>query len=80
MDRLDAMHLFLRVAELGSFSAVAQQLGLARSVVTRQIAALETHLGVKLMVRSTRRLALTSAGTAYLEKCRVILNLVEAAD
>ena len=80
MDRLDAMHLFMRVAELGSFSAVAQQLGLARSVVTRQIAALESHLGVKLMVRSTRRLALTSAGTAYLEKCRVILNLVEAAE
>lgn len=80
MDRLDAMRLFLRVAELGSFSAVAQQLGLARSVVTRQIAALESHLGVKLMVRSTRRLALTSVGTAYLEKCRVILNLVEAAE
>ena len=80
MDRLDAMHLFVRVAELGSFSAVAQQLGVARSVVTRQVAALEGHLGVKLMVRSTRRLALTSAGTAYLEKCRVILNLVEAAE
>ena len=80
MDRLDAMHLFVRVAELGSFSAVALQLGVARSVVTRQIAALEAHLGVKLMVRSTRRLALTSAGTAYLEKCRVILNLVESAE
>lgn len=80
MDRLDAMHLFVRVAELGSFSAVAQQLGVARSVVTRQIAALEAHLGVKLMARSTRRLVLTSAGTAYLEKCRVILNLVEAAE
>ena len=80
MDRLAAMHLFVRVAELGSFSAVAQQLGVARSVVTRQIAALETHLGVKLMARSTRRLTLTSAGTAYLEKCRVILNLVEAAE
>lgn len=80
MDRLDAMRLFVRVAELGSFSAVAQQLGVARSVVTRQIAALETHLGVKLMARSTRRLALTSAGSAYLEKCRVILNLVEAAE
>jgi len=80
MDRLEAMHLFVRVAELGSFSAVAQQLGVARSVVTRQVAALETHLGVKLMVRSTRRLALTSAGTAYLEKCRVILNLVESAE
>ena len=80
MDRLDAMKLFVRVAELGSFAAVAQQLGVARSVVTRQIAGLETHLGVKLMARSTRRLALTSAGTAYLEKCRVILNLVEAAE
>jgi len=80
MDRLDAMRLFVRIAELGSFSAVAQQLGVARSVVTRQIAALEAHLGVKLMARSTRRLALTSAGTVYLEKCRVILNLVEAAE
>jgi DNA-binding transcriptional LysR family regulator len=80
MDRLDAMKLFVRVAELGSFAAVAQQLGVARSVVTRQVAALETHLGVKLMVRSTRRLSLTSAGTAYLEKCRVILNLVDAAE
>lgn len=80
MDRLDAMQLFVRVAELGSFAAAAQQIGVARSVVTRQIAGLETHLGIKLMVRSTRRLALTSAGTAYLEKCRVILNLVEAAE
>ncbi|WP_434516750.1 LysR family transcriptional regulator [Dechloromonas sp. ARDL1] len=74
------MQLFVRVAELGSFSAVAQQIGVARSVVTRQIAGLEAHLGVKLMARSTRRLTLTSAGTAYLEKCRVILNLVEAAE
>lgn len=80
MDRLLAMHLFVRVAELSSFSAVAQQMGLARSAVTRQIAALERHLGTKLMVRSTRRLMLTSEGAAYLEKCRVILNLVEAAE
>jgi len=80
MDRLDAMKLFLRVAELGSFAAVAQQLGVARSVVTRQVAALEAHLGTRLMLRSTRRLSLTSAGSAYLEKCRLILNLVEAAE
>lgn len=80
MDRLDAMALFVRVAELGSFSAVAQQRGVARSVVTRQIAALETHLGAKLMARSTRRLSLTSAGIAYLERCRQILGLVEAAE
>lgn len=80
MDRLSAMHVFVRVAELGSFSAVAQQLDVARSVVTRQVAALEEHLGAKLMERSTRRLTLTSAGAAYLEKCRVILNLVESAE
>ena len=80
MDRLDALRAFVRVAELGSFAAVAQQLGVARSVVTRQVAALEAHLGAKLMLRSTRRLSLTSAGTAYLEKCRVILNLVDAAE
>lgn len=80
MDRLEAMKLFVRVAERGSFAAVAQQIGVARSVVTRQVAALETHLGVKLMARSTRRLTLTAAGAAYLEKCRVILNLVETAE
>jgi DNA-binding transcriptional LysR family regulator len=80
MDRLDSMRMFLRVAELGSFSAVAQQMDLARSVVTRQIAALETHLGVKLIARSTRRLSLTAAGAAYVEKCRVILNLVDEAE
>jgi len=80
MDRLDAMRTFVRVVELGSFSALAHQLGVARSVVTRQVAALEARLGTRLMVRSTRKLSLTSAGTAYLEKCRVILNLVEAAE
>jgi len=80
MDRLDAMRVFVRVAELGSFSAVALQLGLARSVVTRQVAALESHLGAKLLARSTRRLSLTSAGAVYLEKCREILNLVDVAE
>lgn len=80
MDRLEAMRIFVRVAELGSFSALALQLGVARSVVTRQVAGLETHLGAKLLARSTRRLSLTSAGAVYLEKCRVILNLVEVAE
>lgn len=74
------MHLFVRVAERGNFSAIAQEMGVARSVVTRQIAALEAHLQVKLLARSTRRLSLTSAGAAYLEKCRVILNLVDGAE
>jgi DNA-binding transcriptional LysR family regulator len=79
MDRLDSMQCFVRVAELGSFSAVAKQNNVARSVVTRQVAALETHLGTKLIARSTRRLSLTPSGVSYLEKCREILNLVQAA-
>lgn len=80
MNRLEAMNIFVRVAELGSFTAAASQLGVARSVVTRQVAALEEHLGVKLMIRSTRSLSLTSAGSAYLEKCRAILDLVAEAE
>ena len=80
MNRLEAMNLFVRVADLGSFAAVANQLGVARSVVTRQIAALEEHLGVKLMVRTTRRLTLTTAGAGYLQKCRTILDLVDVAE
>jgi DNA-binding transcriptional LysR family regulator len=74
------MQIFVRVADLGSFAAAANQLGVARSVITRQIAALEEHLGVKLMVRTTRKLTLTSAGTSYLDKCRTILDLVEVAE
>lgn len=80
MDRLDGMRVFVRVAELGSFSAVSRQMDVARSVVTRQVAALEAHLGVKLIERSTRSLALTPAGEAYLLRCREILELVEAAE
>lgn len=80
MDKLNAMQLFVRVAETGSFSAVADQLDVARSVVTRQISALEKQLGTKLMTRSTRSLSLTPAGATYLEKCRVILNMVDAAE
>jgi DNA-binding transcriptional LysR family regulator len=68
------------VAESGSFTAVADQMQVARSVVTRQIAALEKHLAAKLITRSTRSLTLTAAGAAYLEKCRVILNMVDAAE
>lgn len=80
MDRLLAMETFVRVTEAGSFAAVAERLNLARSVVTRQIAALEAHLGVKLLTRSTRSLHLTPEGAAYLEKCRDILGLVAAAE
>jgi len=80
MDRLAAMQTFVRVAEAGSFTAVADQMNVARSAVTRQIAALEAHLGVKLMARSTRRLSLTSAGATYLDQCREILDRIDEAE
>lgn len=80
MDRLAAMQTFVRVAEAGSFTAVATQLNVARSAVTRQIAALEAHLGVKLIARSTRRLSLTSAGATYIEQCRDILDRIDSAE
>lgn len=80
MNKFEAMQTFVRVAEAGSFIAVAHQLGVARSVVTRQVAALESSLGTKLITRSTRSLTLTAAGSAYLEKCRLILNMVDAAE
>jgi len=80
MDRLTAMDVFVRVAETGSFTAVAEHLGLARSMVTRQVSGLEAHLGVKLIARSTRSLKLTAEGEVYLERCREILGLVGAAE
>lgn len=80
MASLEQMRIYLRIAELGSLAAAARQMGVDRSLVTRQLVALEAQLGVKLIARSTRRLALTSAGAAYLESCREILALVDAAE
>lgn len=65
MDRLDAMRTFCRVAELESFSRAARQLGLSAAVVSRQVAGLEADLGVRLLDRSTRHVAMTDAGTHY---------------
>jgi DNA-binding transcriptional LysR family regulator len=80
MDRLETMSLFMRVAELGSFSKAADQSGLAHSAVTRRIARLEAHLGVKLIARTTRRVSLTSAGAVYLKRCHEILDLVQESE
>lgn len=80
MNQFEMMVLFIQVAELGSFAAAATQKGIARSVVTRQIAALEAHLGVQLIARSTRRQALTSAGKVYLERCKAIIDLVQQSE
>lgn len=77
MDRFALMKAFVRIAETGSISAVAQELGATQPTVSKQLAALEAHLGVTLLRRTTRRLALTEAGSAYLESARRILDEVD---
>jgi len=78
MDRLKQIETFVAVAQRGSLSAAAHAEGIAPAVVSRRLDALETRLGVKLLVRTTRKVSLTSEGGAYLEDCQRILR--ELAD
>lgn len=80
MDRLHSMRIFAKVIEVGGFAAAARALDLSAAVVTRAVADLETHLGARLIQRTTRRLSLTDTGEAYLERVRQILTDVEEAE
>ncbi len=80
MDRLTSMSVFARVAEQGSFAAVARELGLSQTMVANHVRALESALDARLLDRTTRRHALTEIGAAYLERCRDVLASVQAAD
>lgn len=80
MDRLQGMEAFVRVAELGSFSAAARQMGLSKSAVSKHLTALEECLGVRLINRTTRRLALTEVGLVYLDYCQRIIQEIEEAE
>ncbi len=80
MDRLDAMQAFVTVADLHGFAPAARKLGLSPSGVTRLVAALEEHLGARLLQRTTRQVALTDVGARYLERARRILADVEEAE
>ena len=71
--------LFARVAEEGSFSRASERTGLPKSTLSRRIAALETQLGERLLLRTTRKLALTDFGRSILEHARQVVNEVEAA-
>lgn len=73
MDKLHAMQIFARVAELGSFSKAAEKLNLAPASVSVAVQNLEAELGVRLITRTTRRLSLTDDGRAYLERSLGIL-------
>ena len=73
MDRLVSMQAFTRVVDVGSFARAAESLDLPKATLTRLIQNLETHLGVKLLHRTTRRISVTTDGAAYYERCVRIL-------
>ncbi|MDB6084846.1 MAG: LysR family transcriptional regulator [Gammaproteobacteria bacterium] len=80
MDRLSLMECFTRVVETGSFSAVARELRIGQPNISRNIAALERHLGVRLLHRSTRKLTLTPEGERYYAEARRILDATQEAE
>ena len=80
MDRLLSMRVFQQVVDEGGFAAAARKLEVTPAAVTRLVADLEKHLGVRLLQRTTRRLSLTPAGEAYLARLRVILSDIDEAD
>jgi DNA-binding transcriptional LysR family regulator len=80
MDRFRAMQAFVRIVDGGSLSAAARSLGVSLPAVVRMLAALEDHLGSRLLNRTTRRMSLTDAGQAYYERARQILAEVQDAE
>ena len=80
MDRLDAMSILVASVEAGSFSAAGRKLRVPLPTISRKIADLEAHLKTRLLIRSTRKLALTDAGLAYVAACRRILEDIEEAE
>jgi len=80
MDRLQSMEVFRWVVDLGSFSRAADRLDLSKATVTAHIAGLENRLGIKLLNRTTRKLALTDDGSAYLDHVRRVLADVEETE
>ena len=80
MDRLEAMTILVAVVDKGGFTAAARALGLPLPTVSRKLAELESHLGTRLLNRSTRRIALTDAGHDYLSACKRILEEIGDAE
>jgi DNA-binding transcriptional LysR family regulator len=80
MDRLAAMQAFIHVVEAGSFVRAAEKLGASTSSTSRLIADLETHLGARLLNRTTRRLSLTETGEAYYERCVQLLADIDETE
>ena len=80
MDILAAFRTFIRISERGSLSAVARDTGATQPAISRQLAALEDHLGVRLVQRSTRSLTLTEDGRDLLGHARLVVEAVEETE
>ncbi|BAI75397.1 transcriptional regulator (plasmid) [Azospirillum sp. B510] len=80
MDRWQAMRIFAKVAETGSFAETARLMHLSAPAVTRAVASLEDVIGARLFVRTTRSVKLTEAGIRYFEDCRRILADIAEAE
>lgn len=80
MDKLQAMAVFVKIAEKGSLTAAANALGKSLPSVVRMLASLEESLRIRLFNRTTRRISLTEEGRIYLERCRKILAEIEESE
>jgi DNA-binding transcriptional LysR family regulator len=80
MDKLRALKLFVRLADLGSFTRVAQQTNASKSMISKEISRLEDSLGARLLHRSTRSVQLTHVGEGYLQRAQEILAKLDDAD
>lgn len=80
MDRIQALRLFIRVVDLGSFSKAAADLGVGQPAATKQVLRLEAQLGARLLHRTTRGVTPTEIGLLYYDKCRLITHHVEEAE
>ncbi len=80
MDRLTSMTVFVRVAELGSFTGAADELEISATMVGKHVKALEARLGARLIHRTTRRQQLTDVGRHYFDRCKAILEEAAAAE
>ncbi|MDD9174397.1 LysR family transcriptional regulator [Aliivibrio finisterrensis] len=80
MDQLSAMRAFVRVVQMGSFSAAGRDMNTTQTTISKKVAALEQQIGVKLLTRSSRDHTLTPTGTEYFEQCVAILGDLDEAE
>lgn len=80
MDQIQAMKIFIRIAELESFSRAAEDLDLPRATVSTTLKRLEQRLGVRLFLRTTRQVKITDEGKIYYQRCLQLLSALEEAD